>query len=112
MTRMQEAAAAEVRDATLDNLLSDTWPWDVDHVKRVILALAREKGEISANDVRDRIEQRHHWLIGPAFNSLTHSRTGLVNTGRRVPSTSPGTKGHGVSVYCAPASADDGEVAA
>jgi hypothetical protein len=94
-----ERAAAAVRDTTLDNLLSAAWPWDVDRVKDVVLAVARERGEVSANDIRGVLEERLHWLIGPAFNSLTHQRGHLVNTGRRVPSTSPGTKGHGISVY-------------
>lgn len=101
-----ERDAAAVRDATLEDLLAAAWPWDVDRVKAVVLALAREHGEVSANDVRAVLEERLHWLIGPAFNSLTHQRGPLVNTGRRVPSTSPATKGHGISVYrwVAPAS--------
>lgn len=94
-----ERGAAAVRDTTLDNLLAAAWPWDVDRVKDVVLALARERGEVSANDVRGVLEARLHWLIAPAFNSLTHQRGPLQNTGRRVPSTSPATKGHGISVY-------------
>ncbi|MHB9862014.1 hypothetical protein [Streptomyces sp. YIM S03343] len=101
MSRLTEAEqdAAAVRDATLEDLLASTWPWDVDRVKAVVLAAAREHGEVSANDIREVLEERLHWLIGPAFNSLTHQRGPLVNTGRRVPSTSPATKGHGISVY-------------
>ncbi|MDX3298581.1 hypothetical protein PV569_33510 [Streptomyces scabiei] len=98
LTKLEREAAA-VRDATLDDLLSAAMPWDVDRVKEVVLAVARERGEVSANDVRGVLEERLHWLIGPAFNSLTHQRGTLVNTGRRVPSTSPATKGHGISVY-------------
>lgn len=96
-TTVQEASA--VRDATLEGLLASTWPWNVDRVKEVVLTAAKERGEISANDVRGLLPDHLHDLIGPAFNSLTHQRGPLVNTGRRVPSTSPGTKGHGVSVY-------------
>lgn len=95
----QERAAAAVRDHTLEDLLASTWPWNVDRVKEVICAVARERGEVSANDIRLVLEEHLHWLIGPAFNSLTHQRGPLVNTGRRVPSTSPATKGHGISVY-------------
>lgn len=95
----QEQAAAAVRDATLADLLAAASTWDVDRVKNVVLALARARGEVSANDVRDVLEERLHWLIGPAFNSLTHQRGSLQNTGRRVPSTSPATKGHPVAVY-------------
>lgn len=99
MSRITVQEASAVRDATLEGLLASTWPWNVDRVKEVILAAARERGEVSANDVRKLLEEHLHDLIGPAFNSLTHQRGSLVNTGRRVPSTSPGTKGHGVSVY-------------
>lgn len=95
----QEQAAAAIRDATLEDLLASTWTWNVDHVKKVVLAAARERGEVSANDVRKLLEAHLHDLIGPAFNSLTHQNGPLVNTGGRVPSTSPGTKGHGISVY-------------
>lgn len=100
LTRAERDAGA-VRDATLDDLLAAAWPWDVDRVKAVVLALAREHGDVCANDVRTVLEERLHWLIGPAFNSLTHQgeRGLLRNTGRRVPSTSPATKGHGISVY-------------
>ena len=94
-----EQRAAAVRDATLEDLLAAAWPWDVDRVKEVVLAVARERGEVCANDIRKLLEERLHWLIGPAFNSLTHQNGPLVNTGRRVPSTSRATKGHGVSVY-------------
>ncbi|MFE5037126.1 hypothetical protein [Streptomyces sp. NPDC056683] len=94
-----ERNAAAVRDATLDDLLAAAWPWDVDRVKEVALAVAMARGEVSANDVRQLLEERLHHLIGPAFNSLTHQRGPLVNTGRRVPSTSPATKGHGIAVY-------------
>jgi hypothetical protein len=103
----QERTAAAVRDATLDDLLTAAWPWDVDRVKDVVLAVARERGEVSANDIRGVLEERLHWLIGPAFNSLTHQRGPLQNTGRRVPSTSPATKGHGISVYRWAAAADE-----
>ncbi|MEU2426991.1 hypothetical protein ABZ619_39265 [Streptomyces sp. NPDC007851] len=101
MSQITEQQAAAVRDATLESLLNSTGIWNVAHVKEVVLAAARERGEISANDVRGLLEERYHWLIAPAFNSLTHQRNGarLVNTGDRVASTSPGTKGHGVSVY-------------
>jgi len=99
MTRKKEREAAAVRDATLQSLLDSTGPWNVDRVKDVVIAAARERGEISANDVRDLLDERDHWLIGPAFNCLTHQRGPLLNTGRRVPSTSPATKGHGISVY-------------
>jgi hypothetical protein len=95
----QERDAAAVRDATLDDLLAAAWPWDIDRVKAVVLAAAKERGEISANDVRGLLEDRLHWMIGPAFNSLSHQRGPLVNTNRRVPSTSRATKGHGISVY-------------
>jgi hypothetical protein len=105
LTRRERAAAA-VRDATLEDLLAAAWPWDIDRVKEVALTLAMVHGEVSANDVRDVLEERLHHLIGPAFNSLTHQRGPLVNTGRRVPSTSPATKGHGISVYRWAASAD------
>jgi hypothetical protein len=101
MSRITEQQAAAVRDATLEGLLASTGVWNVDHVKEVVLAAARKHGEISANDVRKLLEERYHWLIAPAFNCLTHQQNGprLVNTGDRVPSTSPGTKGHGISVY-------------
>jgi hypothetical protein len=102
----RERDAAAVRDATLENLLAAGRPWDVDRVKEVILAVARERGEVSANSVRDLLEERLHWLIGPAFNSLAHQRGTLANSGRRVPSTSPATKGHGISVYQLVASDD------
>lgn len=100
LTRPEQRAGA-VRDATLESLLASTGTWNVDAVKEVVLAAARERGEISANDVRGLLDERLHWLIGPAFNCLTHQRRRgrLVNTGQRVPSTSPGTKGHGISVY-------------
>lgn len=94
-----ERQAAAVRDATLEDLLAAAWPWDIDRVKEVALAVAQVRGEVSANDVRELLEERLHPLIGPAFNSLTHQRGPLVNTGRRVPSTSPATKGHGIAVY-------------
>lgn len=94
-----ERDAAAVRDATLTDLLAAGWPWDVARVKEVILAAAREQGEVSANSVRKSLEEHLHWLIAPAFNALTYRGGPLVNTGRRVPSTSPATKGHGVSVY-------------
>ncbi|RPE39698.1 hypothetical protein EDD90_2715 [Streptomyces sp. Ag109_O5-1] len=102
-----EQEAAAVRDTTLESLLASTWPWNVDRVKDVICAVAREQGEVSANDIRLLLEDRLHWLIGPAFNSLTHQRGLLANTGRRVPSTSAATKGHGVSVYRWAASTDE-----
>lgn len=102
MGTLSRTEAAALRDATLENLLAAGWPWDVDRVKAVILAVARERGEVSANDVRDLLEERLHWLIAPAFNSLSHQKPGpgaLVNTGRTTPSTSEGTKGHGVRIY-------------
>jgi hypothetical protein len=97
-TRAERDAAA-VRDITLDELLGAGLPWDVDRVKEVVLAVAKERGEVSANDIRGVLEDHLHWLIGPAFNVLAHQRGPLVNTGRRVPSTSRATKGHGISVY-------------
>ncbi|MFI5814886.1 hypothetical protein ACIA7S_28505 [Streptomyces sp. NPDC051643] len=97
--QLTERDAAAIRDATLESLLDSTGPWNVDRVKEVVIAVAQEHGEVSANDVRKVLEEHLHWLIGPAFNSLTHSRGMLVNTGDRVPSTSPATKGHGISVY-------------
>lgn len=99
MSRITVQQAAAIRDSTLADLLASTWTWNVDRVKEVVLAAARERGEISANDVRGLLEDHLHDLIAPAFNSLTHQRGPLVNTGRRVPSTSPGTKGHGITVY-------------
>ncbi|GAA2732410.1 hypothetical protein [Streptomyces nogalater] len=101
MTKLTKAErqAAAVRDATLEDLLAAAWPWDIDRVKAVVLAVAKARGEVSANDVRELLEERLHPLIGPAFNSLTHQRGPLVNTGRRVPSTSRPTKGHGIAVY-------------
>jgi hypothetical protein len=99
MSRITVKEASAVRDATLEGLLASTWPWNVERVKEVVLTAAQERGKISANDVRGLLADHLHDLIGPAFNSLTHQRGPLVNTGRRVPSTSPGTKGHGVSVY-------------
>lgn len=106
----QEENAAALRDATLAELLAWAAPWDVQRVKAVILAAAREDpaGEVSANTVRDLLDAPYHWLIGPAFNALGHSRM-LYNTGRKVPSTSPPTKGHGVAVYRI---TDDGRAAA
>ncbi|MEE1838124.1 hypothetical protein [Streptomyces sp. SP17KL33] len=108
----REREAGAVRDATLENLLAAARPWDIDAVKEVAVTVAMLHGEVSANDVRDLLPERLHPLIGPAFNSLTHQRGPLVNTGRRVPSTSPATKGHGISVYrwAAPSTAE-GEAA-
>ncbi|AEW92898.1 MULTISPECIES: hypothetical protein [Streptomycetaceae] len=96
-----ERAAATVRDATLADLLASANPWDVDRVKAVTLAAARQDpaGEVSANTLRDLLEPHLHWLIAPTFNALSHQRGVLINTGRKVPSTSPRTKGHGITVY-------------
>lgn len=101
MGTLSKTEAAALRDATLEELLAAAWPWDVDRVKAVILAVAKEHGEVSANDVRDLLEERLHWLIGAAFNSLSHQRAPrvLINTGRTTPSRSERTKGHGIRIY-------------
>ncbi|MFD0393296.1 hypothetical protein ACFQ3Z_15795 [Streptomyces nogalater] len=62
MTKLTKAErqAAAVRDATLEDLLAAAWPWDIDRVKAVVLAVAKARGEVSANDVRELLEERLH----------------------------------------------------
>lgn len=101
MSRLTKAeqAAAQVRDRTLAEILAGAPAWDVAVVRQAILAAAREQGTVSANSIRELLPETGHGLIAAAFRGLSRGAGPLVHTGRYVPSTSPGTKGHPVAVY-------------
>ncbi|MDT0451852.1 hypothetical protein [Streptomyces hesseae] len=55
-------------------------------------------GEFSANDFRLQLPDLPHGLLGAAVRGLAASGA-ITATGRTVPSTSPATHGHRISVY-------------
>jgi len=105
-----EKAAEAVRDATLAELLSWAGERDAAWMKELVLRLAAEHGEISANLLRKHVEEHLHWLIAPAIHSLLAGHR-LVRVGD-VPSDSPATKGHRIGVYRRPQPPAAGGVAA
>ncbi|MEW2580148.1 hypothetical protein [Streptomyces syringium] len=63
--------------------------------------------EFSANDFRDLLpDDLPHGLLGAAVRGLAASRT-ITATGRTVPSTSPATHGHRITVYRLTAAAEE-----
>ncbi|WP_370421978.1 hypothetical protein AB8O64_27705 [Streptomyces sp. QH1-20] len=75
-------------------------------VQALILDHALTAAEFSANDFRDQLPDLPHGLLGAAVRGLAASRT-ITATGRTVPSTSPATHGHRITVYRLTAAADD-----
>ncbi|MEV6777026.1 hypothetical protein [Streptomyces syringium] len=76
-------------------------------VQALILDHALGCAEFSANDFRDQLPgDLPHGLLGAAVRGLAASRT-ITATGRTVPSTSPATHGHRITVYRLAAAAEE-----
>ncbi|MEH6373647.1 hypothetical protein V7793_04695 [Streptomyces sp. KLMMK] len=67
-------------------------------VQALIVDHGLTRPEFSANDFRDLLPDLPHGLLGAAVRGLAASGT-ITATGRTVPSTSPATHGHRISVY-------------
>lgn len=92
-----ERLAATDRDATLDRITQSS-DWDRFLVEQAVWHYGLKHVEFSANDLRDVLPELGHGYLGAAINSLRTA--GLIaHTGRVVPSTSPATKGHRLTVW-------------
>ncbi|MCA6090966.1 hypothetical protein LE181_02095 [Streptomyces sp. SCA3-4] len=67
-------------------------------VQALILDHGLMAEEFSANDFRPQLPDLPHGLLGAAVRGLAASGA-ITATGRTVPSTSPATHGHRISVY-------------
>ncbi|MEU5976306.1 hypothetical protein [Streptomyces sp. NPDC047315] len=92
-----ERLAAAKKDTLLTEL-ADQSSWDRFLVERAIFAVATTRSEFTANDLRELLPEMGHGFLGAAIGALNHGGV-ITGTGRLVPSTSPGTKGHGIHVW-------------
>lgn len=96
LTPAERLAAAD-KDTHLADIVHRS-TWDRFLVEQAVWMYGLERGEFSANTIRDVLPEMGHGYLGAAINSLR--RSGLIeHTGRVVPSTSPATKGHRLAVW-------------
>lgn len=93
-----ERLAAVARDATLADIVARASAWDRFVVEQAVYAFGRERGEFSANDLREVLPETGRGFLGAAIGALRGSGV-IEHTGRMVPSTSGPTKGHGIHVW-------------
>ncbi|MGW7350900.1 hypothetical protein [Streptomyces sp. NPDC054784] len=97
MTRrtVAERLAADTRDMTLTRIAA-TNTWDRFLVEQAVLYIGQQ-GEFSANNLRDLLPELGHGYLGAAISALRGA--GIIQPVGLVPSTSPATKGHRVTVW-------------
>lgn len=93
-----EQLAADVRDKTLDDIVTNASDWDLAVVKQATIALGRNLVTFSANDFRDVLPEQGRGYIGAACRALAQHKL-FIPTGEFVPSTLDGTNGHRIAVY-------------
>ncbi|MER7046727.1 hypothetical protein [Streptomyces jumonjinensis] len=92
-----ERLAAADRDFTLA-AIADQSEWDRFLVEQAILAVGETRDTFSANDLRTLLPEMGHGYLGAAIKALQAG--GIIRpTGAMVPSTSPATKGHRLTVW-------------
>ena len=96
LTPAERLAAAD-RDATLDRIAEAT-EWDRFLVERAVFHYGLIRDAFSANDLREVLPEMGHGYLGAAIGAL-HGAGVIEHTGAVVPSTSPATKGHRLSVW-------------
>lgn len=95
---LNEQLAAEARDANLADIVAAAGAWDLNVVKRAVIAHGRILGEFSANDFRHVLPEQGTGFVGAACRGL--AKSGVIReTGDFVASTLPGTHGHRIAVY-------------
>jgi hypothetical protein len=92
-----ERLAADERDLNL-NAIADQSSWDRFLVEQAVLVYGDTTPEFSANDLRDVLPEMGRGFLGAAISSLRSAGI-ITRTGADVPSTSKGTKGHGLKVW-------------
>lgn len=92
-----ERLAADNRNLTL-TAIADQSSWDRFLVEQAVLVYGESLTEFSANDLRDVLPEMGRGFLGAAITSLRSAGI-IARTGQDVPSTSKGTKGHGLKVW-------------
>lgn len=92
-----EQLAAADKDLLLDQINAQS-EWSQFLVMQAVLAFGQQHDTFSCNQMRDVLPELGHGFLGAAINAL---RTGgiIEHTGQYVPSTSPATHGHPISVW-------------
>ena len=93
-----ERLAATGKDATLEQIVARTGDWDRFLVEQAVYAFGLANDTFSANDLRNVLPELAQGFLGAAINSLRTAGI-LEHTGQMVPSTSPATHGHRLSVW-------------
>lgn len=96
LTPAERLAAAD-RDCTLEDIARSS-SWDRFLVEQAVYAFGLERGEFSANKLREVLPAQGHGYLGAAMKAL-HNAHILEHTGQWVPSTSGPTKGHRIAVW-------------
>ncbi len=96
LTPAERLAAAD-KDHTLDQIAAAS-TWDRFLVEQAVFAVGLANDTFSANLLRDLLPEMGHGYIGAAINSLRTAGV-IEHTGQVVPSTSPATHGHRLSVW-------------
>ena len=87
--------AREQANAALAALYANVTTWDTAVLDQAIDAIGGDGRPFSANDLRDEFPDVTGPIVGARFNAAA-KRGVIVDTGKRVPSTLPSTKGHEV----------------
>ncbi|MFJ3507853.1 hypothetical protein [Streptomyces luteogriseus] len=92
-----ERLASTEKDALLDDIAKHS-EWDRFLVEQAVLVFGQTRPTFSCNDIREALPDLGAGFLGAAINSLR--RGGVIeHSGNYVPSTSPDTHGHVISVW-------------